>query len=208
MKNKLNYLNITISKTIWFVFLCILVHSSVYTQTTSNIEKFYTLVDSASNLFINDIGDVKKINLELNLGTEYSLFANKVRGKLIKRGVEIVPKNSSDGNSETASFVIDNCNVNYTEPYRDGWFGDFYTNRQVSLSGNYYISSNQIVQKFNLTEVDTINIEDVERIEDRSYPFTQGELPPEPFFASLLEPVVAITAAATIIVLFFSVRSK
>ena len=74
--------------------------------------------------------------------------------------------------------------------------------------GNYYISTNQQVKDFNLSTKDTINVEDVEIIEDRSYPFTQGELPAEPFFSSILEPVVAISAAAVTVILFFSVRSK
>ena len=78
----------------------------------------------------------------------------------------------------------------------------------MELSGNYFISNQSQVKDFKLTVVDTVNVENVQELENRSYPFTQGELPPEPFFSSLLEPIVAIGAAATVIILFFSVRSK
>ena len=180
----------------------------LFSQTVSNIDKFYTLVDSASNLLLKDLGNINKVKLELNLGTDYSLFANQIRGKLLKNGKEIVNDSSTGENIVNVNFVIDNSNVTYSNPERDGVFGDFFTERTIELSVNYLVASNQSLKTFNLTSKDTINVKDVENVENRSYPFTQGELPPEPFFSSLLEPVVAIGAAAVIIVLFFSVRSK
>mgnify|MGYP006387905003 FL=1 len=172
------------------------------------MDKFYSLVDSASNLLLNDLGNINKVKLELNLGTDYTLFANQIRGKLLKNGKEIVNDNSAGENVININFVMDNSNVAYSNPERDGIFGDFFTERTIELSVNYLISPNQSLKSFNLTSKDTINVKDVENVENRSYPFTQGELPPEPFFSSLLEPIVAIGAAAVVIILFFSVRSK
>jgi hypothetical protein len=126
----------------------------------------------------------------------------------LRAGKEIVSTGSTLENVVTINFVIDNTFVEYSEPEKDGIFGDFLTERTIKLLGNYYISTNQQVKDFNLTTKDTINVEDVEIIEDRSYPFTQGELPAEPFFSSILDPVVAISAAAVTVILFFSVRSK
>lgn len=197
-----------IKKSLRFLFFIILFQPSIYSQSVSNLEKFYALVDSASNLLIKDLGDAKKVSLELNLGIDYSIFANQVRGKLLKAGKEIISSGSTLENVATINFVVDNSIVEYSEPEKDGIFGDFLTERTIKLLGNYYISTNQQVKDFNLTTKDTINVEDVEIIEDRSYPFTQGELPAEPFFSSILEPVVAISAAAVTVILFFSVRSK
>jgi hypothetical protein len=98
--------------------------------------------------------------------------------------------------------------VRYTEPEKDGIFGDFFTERTIELSGNFFVSNQSQVKDFTIAVKDTINVEDVEKVENRSYPFTRGELPPEPFFSSLLEPIVAVGAAAVIIILFFSVRSQ
>jgi len=84
--------------------------------------------------------------------------------------------------------------------------GDFYTERNIGVSGNYFISKNQAIKNFDIVKKDTVQIKDVEEIEDNSYPFTQGDIPAETFFSSILEPVVAISAAAITIILFFSVR--
>ena len=197
-----------IKKSLRFLFFILLFQSSIYSQSISNLDKFYSLVDSASNILIKDLGDAKKVSLELNLGIDYSVFANQVRGKLLRAGKEIIGTGSSDENVVTINFVIDNSFVGYSEPEKDGIFGDYLTERTIKLLGNYYVSTSQQVKDFNLTTIDTINVDDVEIIEDRSYPFTQGDLPAEPFFSSILEPVVAISAAAVTVILFFSVRSK
>ncbi len=208
MKIKLNQITGAIKKSLRFLFVLLLFQTAVYSQTISNLDQFYTLIDTATNQLIKDLGDTKKINLELNFGVDYSVFANKVRGNLLRSGVQLIGDNSEDQNFVRVNFVVDNSFVGYSEPEKDGIFGDFYTQRTLELSGNYFISNQSQVKDFKLTVVDTVNVENVQEIENRSYPFTQGELPPEPFFSSLLEPIVAIGAAATVIILFFSVRSK
>ncbi len=197
-----------IKKSLRFLFILILFQTTIYSQASSNIDQFYTLIDSASNLLIKDLGDSKKINLELNFGIDYSVFANKVRGNLLRSGIQFVGNDSIEENVVRVNFVIDNSFVRYTEPEKDGIFGDFFTERTIELSGNFFISNQSQVKDFTIAVKDTINVEDVEKVENRSYPFTRGELPPEPFFSSLLEPIVAVGAAAIIIILFFSVRSQ
>lgn len=196
------------TKSLRFLFFAIIFQASIFSQPVSNLDKFYDLVDSASTKFVNDLNTTNKVKLELTLGSDYVLFANQIRGKILKRGIELISDDQSANNFVTASFVIDNASVTYSAPEREGFFGSFYTERVLQLSGNYFITSNQNIKAFNLVDKDTINVEDVEKLENRSYPFTHGELPPEPFFSSLLEPIVAIGAAAVTIILFFSVRSK
>lgn len=208
MTQNLNHTKVALKNSFRYLFLISLFQISVYSQTISNLERFYTLIDSASSLLIKDLGDAKKVNLELNFGIDYSVFANQVRGKLLRNEVQLVGDNSDELNFVRVNFVVDNSFVGYSEPEKDGIFGDFFTERTITLSGNYFISNNSQVKDFKLTAVDTINVEDVEYVENRSYPFTRGDLPPEPFFSSLLEPIVAIGAAATVIILFFSVRSQ
>ena len=208
MTQNLIHTKVAIKNSLRYLFLISFFQISIYSQTISNLDRFYTLIDSASSLLIKDLGDAKKVNLELNFGIDYSVFANQVRGKLLRNGVQLVGDNSDDQNFVRVNFVVDNSFVGYSEAEKDGIFGDFFTERTINLSGNYFISNKSQVKDFKLTAVDTINIEDVEYVENRSYPFTLGDLPPEPFFSSLLEPIVAIGAAATVIILFFSVRSQ
>jgi hypothetical protein len=208
MKQNLIHISGVMTKSLRFLFFAIIFQASIFSQPVSNLDKFYDLVDSASTKFVNDLNTTNKVKLELTLGSDYVLFANQIRGKILKRGIELISDDQSANNFVTASFVIDNASVTYSAPEREGFFGSFYTERVLQLSGNYFITSNQNIKAFNLVDKDTINVEDVEKLENRSYPFTHGELPPEPFFSSLLEPIVAIGAAAVTIILFFSVRSK
>jgi len=208
MKNNFLHSNGVIKKSLRFLFLIILFQLQIYSQSITNLDKFYNMVDSASGFLLRDLGDIKKVNLELNFGTDYSIFANQVRGKLLKNGVQLIGEKSEDKDVVRVNFVMDNAFVEYSEPEKDGLFGDFFTQRKIELSGNYFISGKSHINDFKLIDKDTVNVDEVEKLENRSYPFTQGDLPAEPFFASILEPVVAISAAAVTVILFFSVRSK
>ena len=104
---------------------------------------------------------------------------------------------------------MEKAEVEYSEQERDGWFGDYFVPRTVFLQGNYFNSySGKGLQEFNISVMDTVNVENIGEFENDSFPFTKGEVPAEPFFSSLLEPVIAIGVAAAAVVLFFSVRSK
>src|SRR5690606_12045168 len=144
----------------------------------------------------------------LNFGIDYSIFANQVRGKLLRNGVQLVTDQNEGENFVRVNLVLDNSYVGYSEPEKDGLFGDFYTERTIKISGNYFISRNSEVKDFGFTSKDQVRVDDVDELENRSYPFTQGDLPPEPFFSTLWEPIVAIGAAAVTVILFFTVRSK
>ena len=206
-KMKYDFININgaIKRSLRFLFFIILFQSPVFPQTISNLDVFYSLTDSASHSLLSDLGDIKKIDLLFDLGIDYPVFANRIRGELLRNGIGFSPDNSG---SAKVNFVIDNAQVNYSEPRKNGIFGDFFTERSIKLSGNYFIPEKSKVNKFVFTAKDTVRVDDIEEIENRSFPFTQGEIPPEPFFSSLLEPVVALGTAAVTVILFFSVRSK
>ena len=204
---KYDFININgaIKRSLRFLFFIILFQLPVFPQTISNLDVFYSLTDSASHSLLSDLGDIKKIDLLFDLGIDYPVFANRIRGELFRNGIGFSPDNSG---SAKVNFVIDNAQVNYSEPRKNGIFGDFFTERSIKLSGNYFIPEKSKVNKFVFTAKDTVRVDDIEEIENRSFPFTQGEIPPEPFFSSLLEPVVALGTAAVTVILFFSVRSK
>ncbi|MDT3694956.1 MAG: hypothetical protein ROY99_01105 [Ignavibacterium sp.] len=207
---KYNFLNINgvIKKSLRFLFFLIPFSLSAQSESPSNIDVFYTLVDSAADLVIRDLEDVKTISLELNFGIDYSVFANRVRGKLLRSGVQLVSEQTEGKGVVKVNLVLDNSYVSYSEPEKDGMFGDFYTQRTIKLSGNYFISKNSEVKEFVFTDNDIIKVDDIEELENRSYPFTHGDLPAEPFFSTLWEPIAAIGAAALTVILFFTVRSK
>lgn len=206
MKNILNQITGLISKSLRFLFFIAILTFSLNAQTITNLEKFYTLVDSASNLLVQDLGNIKEAYLNLNLGGDFSVFSNQIRGKLLRNNVKLLNYNSASKN--LIDFTIEDCVVNYGEPKRDGWFGDYYTERTVKLSGNYFISGLSEIKEFVVEDADIIKVDEIERLENRSFPFTRGELPPEAFMSSLIEPIIVVGAAAIVVILFFSVRSK
>ena len=55
---------------------------------------------------------------------------------------------------------------------------------------------------------DTVLFDEIKSLSNSSLPFTKGEAPAEPFFASLWEPVIAVGTAIVTIFLFFTIRSK
>jgi hypothetical protein len=206
MNNNLNHITGLITKSLRFLFFIFLLSYPLRAQSLSNLEKFYILVDSATSNLIYDLGNTNEAYLNLNLGEDFSVFSNQVRGKLLRSGIKLL--NDKSSSQIIIDFTIDDCVVSYGEPKRDGWFGDYYSERTVKLSGNYFITNLSQVKNFIIEDSDIIKVEEVDKLENRSFPFTRGELPPEPFFSSLIEPIIVVGAAAITIILFFSVRSK
>ena len=62
--------------------------------------------------------------------------------------------------------------------------------------------------EFSLSEEDRVPFSDIVKIENRALPFTQGRIPDEPLFSSLLEPIIAIGTTVVTVFLLFSVRSN
>jgi hypothetical protein len=54
-----------------------------------------------------------------------------------------------------------------------------------------------------LTKKDSVNYDNINKIENYSLPFTRGTLPSEPLTPSLLEPIIAVSSAVLTIILFF-----
>jgi hypothetical protein len=63
-------------------------------------------------------------------------------------------------------------------------------------------------REFEITRIDTVKVDDLKSLENDSFPFTKGTIPPEPFLSGFAEPLIAIGIAAAVIVIFFTVRSE
>jgi hypothetical protein len=150
---------------------------------------------------------LNKINLSLTLGNAYSIFNNQIISTLIKENKSIL--NSSMRNVVKVNYVIDAAELKYGEMFRDGFLGEEMIPRTFKLRGNYLIKNNEAtVKKFEFEYADTIHVDEINDVENLSYPFTRSDVPAEPFFSNIWEPVIAIGSAAIAVYLFFSVRSK
>lgn len=183
---------------------------SLFGQTKTNLEVFYSLTDSLVNRINSEIpSSEKNILLTLNLGQNYALFSNSIKDRFIKSGREIFENPSNDLKIPQVNIVIEGAGVEYGEMFRDGWFGTHYIQRYSTIFGNYLQSfSESGKQDFEITVIDTVKVEDLKDLENESFPFTKGTIPSEPFLSGFAEPLIAIGTVAAVIVIFFTVRSE
>ena len=202
-KNPFNFL-----KNIFLVL--ILISGIIFPQTKTNLQVLNSLNDSLVKQILENIPQNNdKIILTLNLGESYSLFSNHIKNVFINNGKEIFTILQEELNLPEINIVLEEASVKYGELDRDGWFGDYYIPRTLLIKGHYLnTSTNKGLEQFFITAIDTVKVEELESLENSSFPFTKDEIPAEPFLSSVWEPVIAIVVAAAAILLLFSVRSK
>ena len=193
-----------------FMLFFLFMQTLNYGQSKTNLNIFKELVDSSVVSFVNYLpSSENQINLKLELGTSYSFFSNRILNDLLKKGIKVHIYPSFKDDVSNVNYTIEEVKVHYSEIDRDGMFGDFLMPRKLSLKGNFSIDKKNIFTKnFNYTFLDTVNVNAVKSLENESFPFTKGEVPAEPFFSSITEPVIAISSAAVAVILFFTIRSK
>jgi len=207
MNKKLNITAGTRSNSLrLFLLLIFTFNFSLCGQSKTNLEIFFTQIDSAGKNITENISD-KTTPLKLNFlsGSEYSILENRLTSFLVKNRFKI---SSIDSNSTHLNFAITEATVKYNDSFRDGLFGDILVERNIILKGNFTLPTMSISKDFTYMSSDTIKYEELNQIENRAYPFTQSRFPSEPFLSSLTEPIIAIGAAATAVILFFTIRSK
>ncbi|MCL6493781.1 MAG: hypothetical protein K6T54_03260 [Ignavibacterium sp.] len=189
-----------------FLLIILLSTVSVHCQSKTNLEIFFSQIDSAGKEIFSNISD-KNTPIKINFlsGSEYSILENRLTSSLIKNGLKISPDENS---SLKLNFAINEASVKYKDSFRDGLFGDVFVERTVVLNGNFLIPEQNLSKDFSYSSADTIKYEQLSDIENRAYPFTQNNHPSEPFLSSLIEPIIAVGAAATAVILFFTIRSK
>lgn len=189
-----------------FLLVILLSTISVRGQSKTNLEIFFSQIDSAGKEILSNISDINTpVKINFLSGSEYSILENRLTSFLIKDGLKISPDENS---SLKLSFAITEAFVKYNNSFRDGLFGDILVERTVVLNGNFLIPDQNLSKDFSYLSADTIKYEQLSEIENRAYPFTQNNHPSEPFLSSLIEPIIAVGAAATAVILFFTIRSK
>jgi hypothetical protein len=196
-------------KILVLLFLFLIGTKLIFAQK-SNLQVFYTLVDSSTGGIISRLqNSEKEIKLKLDLGSSYSVFENQIIGSFVKNNFNVNTSEDSIKRITSINYILDNAKVIYGDIFRDGLLGNYFIPRKVFISGNYLINSKKIiVQNFNYSFKDTVLVDNLKNLENYSFPFTKGEVPSEPFFSSLFEPLIAIGTAAIAVFLFFTIRSK
>ncbi len=191
----------------YFLPFILLGQLSVNAQALDNLQMLFSLADSSVNAISPKLSDGEKYFLKTTNPAEYNLLAERAKYSFVQAGIEVSEDSSF---SNVINYSIENARIEYPDVFRDGWFGDYLVERKAELSGSVLIETdgkNQ-TEEFNIAKTDTINFDKIRQSELPSLPFTQGDVPAEPFFSSLWEPIIAIGAVVVTVVLLFTTRTK
>ncbi|MBU2507472.1 MAG: hypothetical protein KJ799_12230 [Bacteroidetes bacterium] len=188
-------------------FVCLIITNA---QTDSNLNELYKLIDSSVQQLIDKIEFGKsEYGLSLTSLPEYKSLEDRVYTSFSKGKFAVNLTDSSK--TDRIEFGIKSAKVNYSELFRDGFFGSYKTTREIHLNTLITIvEDNKIAfsESFNANFTDTVDYDEIRNLETASLPFTKSKLPEEPLFPGLIEPAIAIGAIAVSVFLLFSVRSK
>ena len=186
----------------------LLISVSLLAQSRTNLEVINMLVDSSALSISSQISDLySKYKIDYQSVEEYSPLNNRIENSLVRNEIKISLENAEN----KISYSISKAGVTYSDLFKDGIVGGYLIERKFILQGEFTIKNSSSVlnaDTFYYTAKDTIPHENVNFVENNSLPFTKGAVPSEPFFPSMLEPIVAITAVVITVVLFFTVRSN
>jgi hypothetical protein len=190
--------------------LFLIINSISLSQIKDNLSVFYCLIDSSVARIVNSMpAGNNDISIKTNLIGTYSLFENRIISSFESHNKKI--HLNDETTKLNVKYTVEEASTSYPEIFRDGLFGGLKIKRIVSLKGNSSILNNSTLFKtnsFSFTGIDTLDYDQINNIESQNLLFTHGEKPSEPIFSSLAEPLIAICTAATVIYLFFKVRSK
>lgn len=190
-----------------FIVSIIFFGSNFVSAQSTNLEVCFSLVDKSADDIVLAENLKDEINLDFSAPAEFDFFKGRLISRLNeKHGIKF----NGAGDSRKLEYFLENMEVKYTDLFKDGLFGDYYLEREVNIRGNYLMSDqgNIRTQKFNSSVKDTVLYDKISDLETASLPFTKSDVPEEPFWESLVEPVVVIGGAVISVILFFTVRSN
>lgn len=189
--------------------ICVIlsIQSLVYSQTKTNLEITLQLIEKTISQIDSLVDKKNEFNFSFTSPDSYSFLKSKVADSFIKKSYTLKDLDSLQNKIE---YSIHNIKVNYSDPFKDRFFGSIYVQREVVLNGAALISNSGKIASIQLNQTfnDTIAIDQIDYIEDRGIPFTQAITPEIPLFSNLLEPIIVVGTLIVTIILFFTVRSK
>ncbi len=178
-------------------------------QTESNLDVFYNLIERSVIKADSLLGGRQTINLSVTTAQPLEILKPKVVQLFSDRGYLLKTLVSESVNP--VNYVITSATVNYDNSFSDGFFGGVGLERKITLKGSIVIvKPDQTIKPFEFTEsaTDTVKLGDISTIENRSIPFTQGQIPSEPLLSTFWEPIIVVGTLIGTVILLFTVRSK
>ncbi len=178
-------------------------------QTESNIDVVYNLIERSVIKADSLLGGKQTINLSVTTAPPLEILKPKVLQLFSNRGYLL--KTSGNESVIPVNYAIASATVEYNNSFSDGFFSGIGLERKITLKGSFTIvKSDQIIKPVEFTEsvTDTIKLDEISTLENRSIPFTQGEIPPQPLLSTFWEPIIVVGTLIVTVILLFTVRSK
>lgn len=184
-----------------FVFIF---SSDLFSQTNLDI---YQKLISQSIKQIDSLVNNKIINLEIILPSSYLSLKPYIASTFSDNGFIL----SDNPKGNFLIYSLTDLSVDYQNLESINFFDDDKLIRKISIGGQLiFISDNLLSKSFSIKQnyVDTIKLSDLESLENKLYPFTQGKIPEQPLLKNLIQPVIIIGVLISTVILFFTVRSR
>lgn len=193
-----------------FLFLSLILCFEIVSkaQTKSNLELVDSLISASVNELENSINKNEKVFLEVVSPLSFEVLKGKIYNSFSKKFHLL---NTKQDSIQFVNFYFLKVKTSYGEPRKESIFGNFLVERKIEIYSNVVVknSSNQIkTLEINKSSVDTVYLDEINMLEDKSLPFTQSEIPNIPLLSNLLEPIIVVGTLIVSTVLLFVVRSK
>jgi len=177
-------------------------------QTKTNLDLVFDLINHSilkAENFLNQKNST--YNFVYTSPDSYSFLKSSVVNSYIDKGILL---NENDSLDTKLEHTIKNIRIEYSNPYKDGFFGDLLIERTIKIDANLIISDKSGIKTYDLNDSykDTVEVASISSIENPAIPFTQSAIPELPIFSNLLEPIIVVGTLIVTIILFFTVRSK
>ncbi|GJQ62783.1 MAG: hypothetical protein SCALA702_18360 [Melioribacteraceae bacterium] len=175
-------------------------------QTKSNYDIILEMMPESVSEVAYASGN-EETGIVVNLPAGGSILSNRVLSSAVEINKKIISGTFDD--KKNIIYTLENIEVLYGELFHQGFPGDYYCERTIKLGGVNILKSGAGIESypFDISRKDTVEYDSIKELEQGAS-FTRGEKPEEPFFRSIIEPVIAVTAAIVTVYLLFDVRSK
>ena len=197
------------------IIISLVINFTNFAQVKTNLEVVTDLVSKSVKDIVQNTEtiDNKEFAIKFVAADDYSILRTKLISELQKNDFILFDKNESKNiGLQTLTYTLDEVGVKYKKIFKDGILGTYLVERESLIKGSFFIEekNNKLgkVNAFNYTSLDTVLYDEVKTLDNIAYQFTSAKLPDEPFFSSLLEPIIAIGTAAIAVYLFFNIRSN
>jgi hypothetical protein len=195
-------------KTKLFLLFILSISANIFAQTETNLDLIYKLINNSVVNADSIIGGKQSIIFSVTTPQTLDVLKPKIIQSFNEHGYTL----KSLGDSEaTVNYNLTYSKVEYKDSFTDGLFGGALVEREVSISGVISVTkSNKISSPVEFTKSikDTIQVNDISKIENQSLPFTHAQIPSMPLLSNLWEPIVVVGTLIVTVILLFTVRSK